>query len=100
MVRFRKILIGALLGSSFAAFLLLACVECYYYSSLPGAPDENTGRVYKMLVNHGFVRYGSQAQRRIFQITKDIFPVAGLLFLTAIVLGLRWGILYVRETSK
>ena len=97
MVKFRKTVLAVLLGC-FTAFVFVAVsIHLYYYSSLPGVPDEKAGRTHKMSVQHGFVRYGSEKEFRALQMIENCFPVATVLFLTAVVLGLKWGIFHIRD---
>ncbi len=98
MQRFRKAVIGILLGSTLA--VLGAAVFIPYYSALPSTPDERVGRTFKMAVNHGFVRYGSVGELRALHAIEDAFPLAAFPFLAAVALGMKWGIFQVRGTNK
>jgi hypothetical protein len=64
MVIFRKVVTVALFGV-FVAWLLSFClVHISYASNLPDAPDTKTGKTNQLVVNHGFVRYGTVEEVR------------------------------------
>ena len=50
-----------------------------------------------MVVNHGFVRYGSEGESRALKADEDFAPVAAVPFLIALMLGLRWGVFHIRN---
>jgi hypothetical protein len=92
----RKILIGLLLGVSVLWFLLGAVIHTLYYNNLPRVPDKNTGHIYRVVVNHGAVRYGTDRDARTLRLMQNGLPIAGLLFASALLLGLKLGVLHVR----
>jgi hypothetical protein len=80
MQRFRKTVLGMLVGSFSACLAASVFIHLYYYETLPSVPDERAARTVKMEVNHGFVRYGSGGELRAFHLIQDVlFPVACLL---------------------
>jgi hypothetical protein len=96
MQKFRKTVLGILVGSFLACLAATMFIHLYYYETLPSAPDERAGRTFKMEVNHGFVRYGAGGELRTFHLIKDVvFPLGCFPFLAAAALGLKWGILKV-----
>jgi len=97
MVKFRKTVLAVLIGSFLASVLISVSIHLYYYSKLPNVPDEKAGRTYKMVVNHGFVRYGSEGESRALKADEDFAPVAAVPFLIALMLGLRWGVFHIRN---
>ncbi len=99
MQKFRKAVLGILLGSTLAFLGAAVFIHLYCYSALPSTPDERLGRTFKLEVNHGFVRYGSVGELRALRGIEDAFPLAAFPFLTAVVLGLKWGILQVRGSK-
>ena len=101
MQKSRKTVLGILLGSFLACIAASVFIHLYYYETLPSAPDERGGRTFKMEVNHGFVRYGSGGEFRVFHLIQDVlFPVGFFPFLAAGALGLKWGILKVRGARE
>ena len=91
-MKFRKTILALLLGVFSLWVIAFAWIHVSYTSSLPQVPDENTGHIYRMVVNHGFVRYGSAEELHALQAVEYAQPVAILLFLLAVVLGISWGI--------
>jgi len=100
MVAIRKTII-ALLLSGFAAWLVFSVwVHISYASNLPDAPDEKIGRIHKLVVNHGFVRYGTERELHRLLWAQNSQMIAIVLFLSAFILGIRWGIFHVRVGRK
>lgn len=90
MIIIRKTVIILFL-SGFAMWLIFFCwVHISYASNLPEAPDENARRVYRMVVNHGFVRYGTEQDIRILRWAQNSQMIAVACLLIAIVLRLRY----------
>ena len=96
MLRLRKAVLALLLGSFLACVAAAISVDQYYYSSLPRLADEEAGRVCKLVVSHGSVRYGSEKEARTLKFVNDFFPFAAFPFLIALVLGLKWGVFQIR----
>ena len=99
-MKLRKTILALLLGVFSLWVITTAWIHVSYSSSLPGAPDEKTGHIYRMVVNHGFVCYGSEREFQIFKAVEDFEPVAILLFLLAAVLGMSWGIFQIAKGRK
>ncbi len=99
-MKLRKTILALLLGVFSLWVIAFAWIHVSYSSSLPGAPDEKTGHIYRMVVNHGFVRYGSAGELHVLQAIEDFQPVAILLFLLAVVLGMSWGIFQIAKGRK
>ena len=94
-------MILALLLSGFVAQLLAAVwIQISYSSNLPRVPDDKAGRICQIVVNHGSIRYGTQRELDILRTVDGLQPVAILLFLLAIVLGLTWGIFKIGRGRK
>jgi len=100
MARFRKMVLGALLGLFATCVLFSVSIHLYYYEDLPRHPDEKRGRIHRMVVNHGFVRYGSEKELHALRLADDLPPTGVVLLITAIVLGLEWGIFKVRGAPR
>ncbi|MES1181047.1 MAG: hypothetical protein ABUL66_04205 [Verrucomicrobiota bacterium] len=77
--------------------MLLACFAMWiiayawlhvsYSSNLPKMPDEKTGRIYRMVVNHGFVVYGSEREVRVLRNVENFQPIAIVCFLIVVTTG-------------
>jgi hypothetical protein len=86
-----KIIITLLL-IGFAALLGFYCwIHVSYSSNLPNAPDVKAGRVYRMVVNHGFVCYGSERELRTLRWAENSQPFALVFALMAVIIGVRYG---------
>ena len=66
-------------------------VHLSYSSNLPTAPDEKSGHICRMVVNHGFVVYGTNREFRINRWVDNLQPFAIVCFLAAVIVGLRSG---------
>ena len=100
MVKLRKGIIAVLLGG-FAAWVVVAVgIHIYYSESLPRTPDEGAGRTYRMVVNHGNVRYGSERELCAFRVIEGAIPIPFFMFLAAVALGLGHGHFQIRGERK
>jgi hypothetical protein len=95
----RKILIGLLIGASVLWFLSGAAIDFLYFSNLPRVLDEKTGHIFRVVVSHGSVRFATAREVGTLQLMKNGLPVAGLVFVSTLLLGLRLGVLHVRNSS-
>jgi hypothetical protein len=96
----RKIIIY-LLFAAFAAYVIFAVwIDLSYFLSLPKAPEEQTGRIYRMVVSHGSVRYGSVHELQYRKALDDFRLVPIVAFFCAVVLGLKWGILHIGKSGR
>jgi hypothetical protein len=66
-------------------------VEISYSSSLPGAPDQSLGRIYRMTVNHGYIVYGTLREFKLLNLATDSFEIGMLLALIAGLLNVKYG---------
>ena len=87
----RKILYGLLMGCFAASVVASVWLHLSYSSNLPIAPDEKSGHTYRMVVNHGFVVYGSEREFRVFRWVENTQPFAIVCFLVTFILALRYG---------
>ena len=79
-----------LLGS-FTMWLLFSCwIQLSYASNLPKVPDEKVGRIYRMEVNHGSVRYGSEREIQTLKWTENCQMITMVFFLIALVLRVKY----------
>ena len=100
MLKLRKAVLGVLIGSFVACVVAAISIDQYFYSSLPRLADEKAGRVCKLVVSHGSVRYGSEGELHVLRAAQEVFPIGAVLFLAAVLLGLRWGIFQVGPTGR
>jgi hypothetical protein len=87
----RKILYALLLGCFLLSVIAEVWLHLSYSSNLPTIPDEKSGHIYRMVVNHGFVVYGSERDFRVFRWVENSQPFAIVCFLVAVIVGLRSG---------
>jgi hypothetical protein len=99
-MKLRKTVFALLVSGIFAWLIPCVWIQLSYCSKLPEAPDEKTGHTYRMIVNHGFVRYGTERELHILKAADHAQGVAGLLFLSAVVLGLRWGMVKIAQGRR
>ena len=99
MVKLRKTIIAVLLGGFLAWVLAAVSIHVYYSESLPKVPDEEAGRTYRLVVNHGSVRYGSERQLQALRLIEGAMPIPVFMFLAAVMLGLRYGHFQIRRSG-
>jgi hypothetical protein len=87
----RKILYGLLMGFCSAVVVAFIWIHLSYSSNLPTAPDEKSGHIYRMVVNHGFVVYGSEREFRVFRWVENLWPFAIVCGLITFIVALRYG---------
>jgi hypothetical protein len=90
MVTLRKTIIIVLFGSFVGWLIFGFWIDLSYASNLPDAPNDKTGRIYRMVVNHGFVRYGTEEDLRLFRWMENTQPVAMTFLVMGIVLAIRY----------
>jgi hypothetical protein len=66
------------------------CLELYYSSNLPRVADKQEGFVYQMVVNHGFIVYGTKGEFRLLGVAREWLPVACICGLAAGVLNFKY----------
>ena len=99
-MKIRKIFLGLLLGL-FGLWVLYAVgIHISYSSYLPRTPDEKSGHIYQMTVNHGFIRYGTEQEFHTLKMVEDFQMIAALAFLLAVVLSMSWGIIKIAKGRK
>jgi len=91
MVIIRKTLIVLLLSIFFAELGTVIFLNISYSSHLPGVPNEQSGRIYRMSVNHGFVVYGTKQESQRLNIAEKYLPLAGICALIAGILNFKYG---------
>ena len=88
----RKTII-VLLFAGFAAWVLFFCwIHLSYASNLPQVPDGKTGHVYRLVVNHGFVRYGTEGELHTLRWAENSQTIAIAFLAIAIVLGVKYDV--------
>jgi hypothetical protein len=91
MVTIRKTLIVLLVFIFFAALGTVSFLNVYYSSHLPEAPNIQTGRIYRMSVNHGFIVYGTKQEFQRLSVAEKCLPFAGIGAFIAGLLNAKFG---------
>jgi len=90
MVTLRKTIIIVFFGG-FVGWLIFAFwIHLSYASNLPDTPNDKTGRIYRMVVNHGFVRFGTEGELRSFRWMDNTQTVAMIFLVIGIVLAIKY----------
>jgi hypothetical protein len=87
-----KTIVISLLASFVAWVLFFCCIHLSYASNLPQVPDEKTGHIYRMVVNHGFVRYGTERELHTFRWAENSQIIAIAFLVIAIILGAKYDV--------
>ena len=95
----RKTIIGLLLTVSVVWGLLCGITHLVFFDNLPSAPNKSTERTYRLVVDHGAVRYGTESEARAQEVLHDGLFVAVFVFLATLAFGLRTGVLHVRSNA-
>jgi len=90
MVTIRKVLIVLLCFVFFAGLGTVVSVHFYYSSHLPRVPNEQSGHIYKMTVNHGFIVYGTERESQLLNLAEKSFPLSCICGLIAGVLNFKY----------
>jgi hypothetical protein len=77
--------------------LVSVCLDQYYWVNLPKKPHERIGQVYRTTVNHGSVRYGTERQLHALKTVEDLLPIAGTVFVPAVLIGVFSGQVPIRK---
>jgi hypothetical protein len=99
MSKIRKVIIALFFCPAVLWVIAFVWIQLYYYSNLPKTPDEPTGRIYRIAVNHGSIRYGSKREIQISRTVEDFQPIAIIFALIGGAIGLRYGDFKVRDDS-
>jgi hypothetical protein len=91
MPKLRKIIYILFFGYFFMSLIADVWLEGSYSSDLPKVPDAKTGHTYRMVVNHGFVVYGSEREFHNLRMVKNSLPIAAIFFMPAVIMGLMCG---------
>lgn len=91
MKKLRKIIYGLLLGCFLSWVIVSVCLHLSYSSNLPTISDDKSGHIYRMVVNHGFVVYGTEREFRILGWVENSQPFAMLCFAVVFIVGLLTG---------
>jgi hypothetical protein len=91
MRKIRKIIYVLLLGIFSMQVIAVVWLHISYFSNLPKMPNEETGRTYQVIVNHGSIRYGSEREVRVLRNVENFQPIAITCFLIAVTMGLLSG---------
>lgn len=58
----RQLVLGLLVFGSLACLSWNVWIDVSYAAAMPASPQSQTGRIYRIVVNHGFVRYVTKAE--------------------------------------
>jgi hypothetical protein len=100
MRKFRKCIYALLVGVFLMHFIALFWLHISYASNLPDAPDAKAGRIYRVKVNHGFVRYGTEREIRTLRWVENTQPFVIVGMLMVAIVGLRCGDLKIGPGRK
>ncbi len=73
MLIFRKLLVIASTSAMFCALFAIFYIHIHYANDMPRNPDNNTGRVFSITVNHGAVRYVTKAEIKKKELVEKCF---------------------------
>jgi len=96
MVKLRKMTILVALACTVGWVCFAAWTHLSLSADLPSAPDEESGRTHRLVVNHGRVRYGSERDILLLSASENLLPVVACASLVAILWGLATGDFQVR----
>jgi type IV secretory pathway TraG/TraD family ATPase VirD4 len=91
MIALRKAFYILLFGCFALELIAFVGIHVSYSSNLPTRMDETSGHIYQMVVNHGFVVYGTDTEFRAFRWVENLQPFAIACALVAVIIGLRYG---------
>lgn len=99
-MRFKKLAVSGLVYTFGFYVVVVWSIDFCYDKWLPRAPERATGRIHQIVVSHGSVRYASNREIQLDEITLKLRPIVLLIFFTALLLGLKWGVLHVAGTKS
>jgi hypothetical protein len=76
---------------AFLSTLAVIWMEVSYSNELPKEPNEKNGYTYRMVVNHGFVVYGSKRECQNLKEAKTSLSIAAICFLVTALVGISRG---------
>ncbi|HXR46668.1 MAG TPA: hypothetical protein VN784_04440 [Candidatus Limnocylindrales bacterium] len=89
MVTIRKIIITLLLSIFIAELSAVLFLNVSYSHHLPKAPDEKTGRIYRVNANR-FIVYGTKQEFQRLNIAEKYLPFAAICGLIAGILNFKY----------
>jgi len=100
MKKGRKLIYGVVFGCLGLWVVTFTVLHLCYSSNLPSVPDEKTGHIYRMVLNHGFVVYGTMREFRILTwVENSQFLLITCCFIV-LIMGLRTGDIKMRQGRK
>jgi hypothetical protein len=96
----RKTIIALVFGGVLTWVVFACWIHVSYASNLPETLDVKSGRIHRMVVNHGFVRYGSERELRRLRWMDNSASFVIVCFLMAIIIGIRYGDFHIRQTGR
>jgi hypothetical protein len=86
----RKILIILLCLVFLMGLGTVISIHLYYSSRLPRVPNEQDGHIYRMVVNHGFIVYGTEQEYRFLGIAEKTLALSCICGLIAGILNFKY----------
>jgi len=90
IVKSRKIIINLSLFIFIVVLLLMIGVEDNYSRRLPREPNVQDGHIFRMIVNHGFVVYGTEKEFRLLRFSRTLFSFEFIWFSIAGILIVKY----------
>jgi len=87
-----KTIVISLIGGFVAWVLFFCCIHLSYASNLAEVPDGKSGHIYRMVVNHGFVRYGTERELHALRWAENSQIIAIAFLVVAIILGVKYDV--------
>ena len=87
MEKLRKIVRAVVLTAFVAHLVLFFWMDSYYWSNLPKAADEQTGRTSRIVFHHGSVRYASERESHALKLAESAWPFTILGFFVVVMWG-------------
>ena len=87
----RKFCYILLFGFGAIELLAFVWVHVSYSSNLPTTPEKTNGHIHHMVVNHGYVVYGTDQEFRIYRWVENLQPFSIVCALAGIIIGFRYG---------
>jgi hypothetical protein len=101
MSKVRRTILALLLAIFAVSIAMVVWIDCSYYSNLPKAPDVETGRISKIIVMHGSVRYGTEQELHALETIHSIaLPLGAMCFVIAFIWGFLSGDFQIRKSSS
>jgi hypothetical protein len=85
MTTLTKAIVASLCVCFFIGLAYVIYFETHLWTSLPLSPDEMVGRVHKIVIMHGSIRYGTEAEVESLQVARKVFFISGAIGLALVI---------------